>query len=682
MKKVFLFFVIIISTTLYSQTNDTLVLDEIIINAEKIGINIQKIPASATSISGRQIENQNIENLTDLSAHVPNLFMPDYGTRLTSPIYIRGIGARINSPSVGLYVDNIPYFDKGSFNFEFFNIEKIEVLRGPQGTLNGRNTMGGLIKIYTLPPRKTRGGSFYTEYGNYNKLKSVLHYNLPVGEKFTAVVDASYSRGDGFFENVYNGKNPDRFDTWSAQIKLRYQPVENLKIEFTTNFEKNQQDGYPYALYDGESQKAEDINYNEESAYKRDMLSSGLHIEYKAPQFVVNSISSFQYIDDLQQIDQDFTPQSLFYVEQGRELNILSQEVNIHSKASSRIKWIAGVFGFIEHELKGVGVNIYSSNMVNSKDYDQTTSGTAAFAHATLPLGKFDIIAGIRFDYEKANLKYEYYRKMGENPPGLVKEFDNDLEFNEILPKIAVNYNITEDAMLYASVTKGYKAGNFNFSFEKDEDISFKPEHSINYELGAKTSFFNRKLIANFTVFYIDWKDQQIYQPVMPSGRGSLLKNAGHSESKGIEIELRSRVNRNIDLWLGFGYNEAKFLDYQRNDSTNYKGNYIPYIPKYTLNPGVNYKIYLNGFFNKMAINANYQLFGELYWNEQNTASQDAYGLLNGRFTLHSKILDFGVWGKNLLAADYQSFYFQAIGNEYVQPGSPLQIGAFVKVRF
>lgn len=681
MNRLLLIIAFLIPLNAISQTKDTIDIEEITINAEKVGTKMQKMPVSVSYIPSKKLEAQNVNNLTELSARIPNLFMPDYGSRLTTPIFIRGIGARINSPSVGLYVDGIPYFDKGSFNFEFFNIQKIEVLRGPQGTLNGRNTMGGLIKIYTLDAQSTRSGSLYTEYGNYKQSKTVLHLNQPLGEKLAVVVDGAYTHSDGFFVNQFTETEADNFDTYSTQVKLNYKPTDKFKLTFSTNYEKNDQSGYPYAIYDVATQTASDVNYDEASSYLRDLVSSGLNIQYKADKFVINSMTSFQYMKDAQSIDQDFTEASMYFVTQDRDRNTMTQEVTIHSKEDSKLKWLAGAFAFNEVEDKVVGVDVYAYGMYMLKDYIQTTSGAALFAHATLPLGKFDLTAGIRYDYEEANLVYDYDRTMGGNT-SQVDDFDNNLDFSEILPKIAINYNASENISLYSSITKGYKAGNFNSTFERDEDISFEPEYSINYEIGAKTSFLNNKLIANLAIFYIDWKDQQIYQPV-PSGLGSMLTNAGHSESKGVELELSSRVNKSLELWLGMGYNEAKFLDYQRNDTTNYGGNYIPYIPAFTMNAGANYSIFLNSdFINTINLNANYQYFGKLYWNDANEAYQESYGLLNAKISASAKFFDFGLWGKNLLASDYNSFYFEAIGNSYVQLGKPVQFGLFAKIKF
>ena len=670
-------------------THDTLTIQEVEIKAAKIGSTLEKMPASVSILQKRNIQTQQINNLSELSARVPNLFMPEHGSRLTSSIYIRGIGARIGTPSVGLYVDNIPYFEKGSFNFAFYNVSKIEVLRGPQGTLYGRNTLGGLIKVYTDDPANQQALSLNTEYGNYNQLKSVLHYNQPLGNKFSLTTDAVYYHNDGYFVNQYTTKTADKLNTYSGRVKLSYHPNSHFKMQLTAMYEQNNQLGYPYAIYDKENQTASDVNYNRESSYNRGLLSTGLYAEYTGNTFVLTSATGFQHLNDDQLIDQDFTPASLVFVEQSRNHNTVTQEFTIHSVENAKFSWVAGMFGFSQQADKNVrvdygedAVTVFHLPAVMSKykSYNQPTRGIAGYGQIGIPFGNFMATAGARIDYEASGLTYNYDLEFNNN---LIHkdDFDNNLHFSQFLPKFTLSYHPVQTINTYVSVAKGYKAGGFNSTFEADEDQTYNPESSLNYELGIKSTWFNRRLIANASLFYIDWKNQQVYQTV-PSGQGAMIKNAGHSYSKGIELELRALPLNHWQIWLGAGYTEAKYIDYVRDSSRVYNDNYLPYVPNYTLNVGSNYAFHLNtGWLKQIVINANYQYFGKIYWNDDNSAWQKAYGLLNGRGSFVTGNIDFGVWGKNVLNTNYNAYYFSALGHDYVELGKPVQFGLFLNLK-
>ncbi|NOZ35728.1 MAG: TonB-dependent receptor [Chlorobi bacterium] len=677
-----------------AQKNDSIksqTIDEVVIQATKINLSEHQSPVSASLLKKESLEMMRINNIEELNARIPNLFIPEHGSRLTSPIYIRGIGSRINSQAVGLYVDNIPYFELGSFNFELYNLSKIEVLRGPQGTLYGRNTMGGLISVYSAELSEKQEISLQTDYGNYNRIKSVVHYNQSLSDKIIFALDGAYTHSDGFFKNIFLNNSADAFNTYSGRLKFRYIPTSKLKINLNVSYERNLENGYPYAVYDTTNQTASDVNYNQLSTYHRDLLSSGLNINYKAGKFELNSASSFQFLTDTQRIDQDFTPKDLFFVDQNREHQTFVQEFTLKSLSVSKIKWVAGLFGF--KQLKDKNVNVYYGKdavaayhlpgpIIKLKNYNQPTQGAAAYGQISIPFYNFSLSAGIRADYEKDNLKYNYDRMLNDNLTQ-IQDADTFNTFYQILPKVTLTYKINDGINTYFSIAKGYKTGGFNSTFERDEDISFNPEFSYNYELGVKTRLMNGKFSANADIFYIDWKDQQVYQPV-PSGHGAMLKNAGHSVSKGIEAEIKALPVRNIQIWFNTGYNDVRYLDYVKDENTDYSGNIIPYIPQYTGNIGFSYNLPLSGsFFKSVMFLVDYQYIGKFYWNDANTAYQNSYGLLNANISVNTnKHIQFGVFGKNLLNADYNSYFFEALGNSYVQLGNPMQINAFVKLYF
>lgn len=666
-------------------------LDEIQIKSPKYNSNIFELPVTATMVPARSIESNGIQNLTDISGIVPNFFMPDYGSKLTSPVYIRGVGNRINTPSVGLYVDNIPYFEKSAFNFDFFDIERIEVLRGPQGTLYGRNAMGGLINIFTSVPEPRRSSSIVADYGNYNQLSAQLSHNQPLSKSLSALANVGYKHQDGFYTNRYNNEKIDQLDSYSGRLKILFEPSAKFRALLSAQYENSKQGGYPYAIYNNETREAAAINYNQESTYDRSMFSSGLNLQYNAPGYIVRAISSFQYVDDAQGIDQDFTPASLYFVTQDQQQNMFSQEINIQSKETKQYEWLFGVFGFRQEQDKDVGMTYGPDGIVKHKlpyqlygylkTHENTNSGIAFFHQSTVKFGKFSVSAGIRADYEKAKLDYLYDKFVNGNQ-STAETFKSDMDFFEILPKIAFKYSLSDELTPYATISKGYNAGGFNSTFEREEDRSFDPETSWNYEAGVKAKWLKQRIYANLAFFYIDWSNQQIYQTV-PSGTGSMLTNAGKSESKGVELELKALPARNLETWFTIGYNDARFIEYVKDANNDYSGNHLPYVPKYSFNIGGNYTIDMNKcLLDRIRLQLTYQGFGKNYWLETNTAWQDYYGMLNHRISFEKKNLVLSFWGKNILGDEYNAFYFNALGNSYAQIGKPARIGVSLKVTF
>ncbi|MDR2911192.1 MAG: TonB-dependent receptor [Bacteroidales bacterium] len=677
--------------TVETDTLKNYILEEITVKSPKYNMNIFDIPAAASMLPERLIENNKIENLTDISAFVPNFFMPDYGSKLTSPVYIRGVGNRINTPSIGLYVDYIPYFEKSAFNFDFYEIEQIEVLRGSQGTLYGRNAMGGLINIMTRKPEKERKTSISADYGNYSQVRAGISHNQPLGEKFIILANLNQINNSGFYENKFNNNRVDKLNSYSGRVKMQFTPSEKFTASLNVQYEDSKQGGYPYALFNKETNKVADINYEYKSYYNRQLLSSGLILNYFETNFDVRSVTSFQSINDLQVVDQDFTPKSLFYANQDQKLNMFAQEINIQSKNNKTYGWLFGFFGFTQAIDRSVTVEYAPDGLIQynlpfdeyyiTRFYDNINSGAAIFHQSTLYFGDFSITAGIRADYEKATLNYiqdNFTNEVKNN----AEQTASKLDFFEILPKIAFKYSISEYLTPYATIAKGYNSGGFNDTFESDRDRSFNPEHSWNYEAGVKAKWLQQRIYTNLAIFYIDWANQQIYQTV-PSGTGSMLTNAGKSESKGVELEFKIIPAKNIETWLAAGYNNAKFIKYVKDSNVDYSGKHIPYVPKFSFNLGANYLININSsWLDNIRFNVTYNGIGKHYWNEDNIAYQNYYGLLNHRITFEKDNITFSFWGKNILNENYNSFYFQALGNSYAQIGKPASLGVNMKVSF
>ena len=257
-----------------------------------------EFPGSISIIGEKKLERQHIMSLKGLSSIAPNLYIPDYGSKLISSIYIRGIGSRINSPAVGLNVDNVPYLDKSSFDFDFMDIEKIEILRGPQGTLYGRNTMAGLINIYTKSPFDYQGTKIKAGYGNHNTWNAALSHSHKINEYVAFSVSGKYRKNDGYFKNIATGKNSGSTEVAGgrAQIYIKINP--RLKINLTSDFEYNDQDGYPYQMFDKKKDIRYPINYNDRSSYDRKLSTSSILLQYIHDRYIMNSITGYQFLKD------------------------------------------------------------------------------------------------------------------------------------------------------------------------------------------------------------------------------------------------------------------------------------------------------------------------------------------------------------------------------------------------
>ena len=661
----------------------SIVLNEVVVQSFKQTENFRSQPISASTVNKINLQNQNISGIKDISSFIPNLFMPDYGSKLTSPVYIRGIGSKINDPSVGLYVDGVPYFQKSAMDFDMNEIESIEVLRGPQGALYGRNTMGGLINVYTKSPLQYQGTYISASAGNYTNLNATLGYYGKVDDRFGYAISGNYNHTDGYFLNHFTDKNADGLNSGSGRIRLYWNIHPNLLLRFTHSADYSNQGGYPYAPFDPVTNKISDVNYNEYSSYIRKMSSTGLSLTYSAKQFSLNSQTSYQYLSDNQGIDQDFSPQSIYFVTQKQKQSTISEELNIKSNSSGRYQWLFGVFAFNQQIDNNVVMNYEQQNYSTQKLYDMPTKGVSVYHQSTfnhLLIDRLSLTLGIRYDYEKASDDYTAYKDSQGGRQSLGGDFLSKLSFSQVTPKFTLQYTLPSYQMFYASITRGYKTGGFNTSFERDEDRSFQPEYSWNYEIGAKGRFWENRIRAELCFFYIDWRNQQIYQ-ILPSGIGQMLKNAGHSQSKGIELSLQGNLWKDFTLQANGGITNAVFLDYVQSDKVNYSGNYIPFVPDQTFGLAANYRIPIRSkLMDNLSINLQYTGTGKLYWAEDNKVTQPYYGLLNGKISAAKGNATVSLWAKNITNAEYVAYAFAMGAQQYAQKGRPFTAGISVNL--
>ena len=331
-------------------TNDTIKtynLGEVIITSSTKETNdLRLLPGAISILSPQAITARQVDALKDLSAFVPNLYIPDYGSKMTSAIYIRGIGARSSGQSIGLYVDNVPYPNKSAFDFELTDIQRIEVLRGPQGTLYGRNAMGGIVNIYTLSPLDYQGTKVQMSLGNYGASKVKLSQYSKLGDNVGLSLSGYYDRNNGFFTNEYTGTKADQEESAGGRLKLDWRITDRLKATYNLNYDYVSQGAFPYGQYDPATGTVQPIRINDPSSYWRRMLNNSLSLEWKTNRFVLTSTTAYQYLKDDMQMDQDYTERSIFTLNQRQRQHAWSEELAIKSNTQSNYQWSFGAYGF------------------------------------------------------------------------------------------------------------------------------------------------------------------------------------------------------------------------------------------------------------------------------------------------------------------------------------------------
>lgn len=499
--------------TLPKDTTKVIDIEEVVVIASpKETGKLRELPNAVSLISQKDMQANQITTLKNVSALVPNFFMPDYGSKITSAVYIRGIGSRINTPAVGLYVDNIPYIDKSAFDFNFYDIERIDILRGPQGTLYGRNTMGGLIKVHTRSPFSYQGTDVKLSYGSKSNHRSasLTHYHR-WNEHFAFSAGGYYEGSDGFFRNAYNGKKIDNMEAGGGRIRAIWLPSDNLKLDFTIGYDYSDEGGYPY-YYTGALNKSKEeykehigkISYNRDCGYRRGLFNTGLNIEYQGNSFIMNAVTGYQNLTDRMYLDQDFLPVDIYNIEQKQHINTLSEEITFKSKKNQRWLWVTGASGFyqwlhtdapvtfqsegiqwLENNInKGmassgmpINLKILSETMPVPGIFDTPVLGAAIFHQSTFNHLLFENLSatvGLRLDYEKNKIDYnssaamniQMYmagKPMGK-PMEQAAEFIGKLDDDhvQLLPKFALKYDFNKQNNIYATVSRGFRSGGYN----------------------------------------------------------------------------------------------------------------------------------------------------------------------------------------------------------------------------
>ncbi len=681
---------------------------------------------STTILTNKELNNERINAVKDISLTVPNFYIPDYGSKTTSSIYSRGISTRMNEPSVGLYVDGIPVMNKSLYDFELFNIANIDVALGPQGTLYGRNSISGIIDINTIDESTFDGSiksSFTTGYGSYNTFKERL--TIQGGDKtFGVSASGHYDKSDGYFENEYNGEM-NKSESAGGRLNLFWNLPYDWKIKLNGTFDHSAQNAYPYADY-----TTGKISYDGDGYYRRDFVMSGLTIDKKIGKHKITSATGYQYLDDNMLLDMDYTASPYFTMSDKQRQHTFTEEISFMSK----LKWyqqVTGLFGFhTKNDMKSP-VDIDKSFLENifkqakeripamptitidtdkinvSGDFLSTNYGAALYHQSTFTFfKKLTLTAGLRAEYNKTEIKYDNssvvdmtIKPNSPYAPAIDSVEHHNLngnahkEYWEFLPKLSLRYKFNDQWNIYATATKGFKAGGYNTAItanlmqdmmqhksvgDVNNTLYYKPEYLWNYEIGMHAQPVDDKLFVDAAVFFIDDRDQQLVRSASNGTRK--ITNAERVHSYGAEASVRSLPIKNLTLSASYGYTHAEFRKYTV-DGVDFKGNTLPFSPESTISAKCQYDIPTNAkYLEKVRLSAEYRALGRIYWDDENEHMQDYKGQLNASVGLIKDKYSLTMWVNNIaLDGEQNTFYFESMGKSFVQKAMPVSYGVTLK---
>ncbi|MBR3066339.1 MAG: TonB-dependent receptor [Prevotella sp.] len=509
-----------------NDTSRIVDLDEIIVVSEPKDLHLlRQQPLSSTLFSATEMKQLNLRDLRDVSAFVPTFVMPHYGSRYTSSMYVRGIGSRVNSPAVGLYLDNVPVVNKSMLNFHVYDVDRIDVLRGPQGTLYGQNTEGGLVRMYTRSPLNYQGTDVNLSFGTalYRKAE-MSHYNK-VNDHLGFSLGGFYQGQQGFIDNSTTGDHADKFDEGGARARLQWQPTQRFMLDLSADYQYVKQNGFAYGEMSLTGGDTKDPYTNRQGEYQRHMLTTGLGLSYQADWADVKYTASWQYLNDDMLMDIDYRPQDYMHMEQAQLQNALTQELTLKSRTTGPWHWTSGAF-YSYQALKTVApvyfdpaMNDYLSQMIQDYAYYGMLNSMAKrmgqeaaaamieraggchirldmdpipgyfrtpqhnyglFHQSDIDLTKRLILTlGLRYDVSQTAIDYFTVGSMhlDESVMGTqIKanvisqlEHEEKASFEQWLPKFGLTYKLdAQGSNIYAQVAKGYRAGGFNIQMFSD----------------------------------------------------------------------------------------------------------------------------------------------------------------------------------------------------------------------
>jgi len=665
---------------LIASTNQ---LDEVVVTAEKKEELLQKIPASITALNAKQINAFGLWNTKEITGIIPNLYSADPGDN-RDVNSVRGIATSSYDPTVATYIDGVNQFSLDTYIPTLFDVERIEVLRGPQGTLYGRNAMGGVINIITKQPNNASSGFADISVGNYNQQRITAGFKTPlIKDKLFFGASILSNKRDGYYTNEFTQSSYDNQNGLSGNYFLKY--IVSSCWDINLNFKQlaNENQG-PFPLVFGTEEALNNpyrLNQNSITTMKDKTSNSSLTIRYTGSGFNFSSQTAYQqnYRYYTNPIDGDFSPIDAISVinNYGSKWNnnkVLTQDFKFTSAPSSnsKLKWTAGAFLFyqdapvkqatrfgIDANLMMIGDSLFS--IINTST--TLKKGFAIYGQATYALSdKLNMSFGLRNDYENQtqSILGEYQRDPSPELYTTTSDTLGRTNFNALSPKLSLDYQVNNNSLWYGSYSKGFRAGGLSpLSSDPSQPplVGYLPEYSNNFETGIKNNWLSNKLILNIALFYTKVTDAQVPSLILPDAI-TITKNTGQLSSKGVEAELMFIPTKGVLLQYAFGTTSASYDKLEiasQGASVNLAGKRPIFTPSSTSLLAAQYSFPVSSELQIM-LRGEWKYIGTTYFDLANNIQQSPYHLLNAKLGMEYKRTALSFWAKNLAGAKYISY--------------------------
>lgn len=685
----------------------------IVVTAQRRDQDLQDVPVTVTVFGAEEIANARIQAVDDVVTRTVGLSFDAFPSAQPR-LFIRGIGSSdrgaAGDPSAGVFLDDIYLGRPAGIAFDAFDIERIEVLKGPQGTLFGRNVVGGAINVITRKPDPAGlDASAEATYGNYDRFDTAAFVNVPFAQNTGAIrVSGAYRSHDGYVRNAFLDEDVSDQETLSGRVQFYAEPTPELRMHFTIDGTSDRATGPANhvvgrdtsdpisALYSINADP--DLTYGSDVGYQnRDTIGVRAEISYDLPFARAIFLGSYRDLDYGLRYDFDggnSNPDSPGFNGvnigggQDEKAESSSQEVRLASLSGSAVDWVIGFYHY-NQQVRRDDIFILDAAPVApiplTEIYDQNSSldSVAVFGDATVPItDRLSVIGGLR--YTRDDKSYHVANTRSDVPLRGSEFFDvaTSADFDALTYRAGVNFQPNADHLFYAMVSRGFKSGGFQETPETaiDAATAYEPETATQYEIGQKSTLIDGRLIWNNTLFYLDYEDLQTRQ-VDPETGGIFTTNAGAATIKGYETQLLARPFDGFDLSVAYAYTDATFDEYVEN-GVDLAGNRISRTPRHKVSVSPSYTHALPGGVD-LTLAADYRYESLIYDDNSNQPPEirPATHFVDARVMIEgiADHLSLSIWGKNL--TDERTRTWQAIflGAHFAAFNPPRTYGATLR---